>query len=214
MDNKKIGASIYSGLSEVILTHPIDYLKTIKQTGKSNKIFWNNPYRGVGSRLVGVIPIRMVFWNVLGECRNRNFNPIKTGIIVASTQTLLDYPFEQIKIQRMINQTNFRNAFVGPTIIPGFLATISRNIGFAIILNYAISKNDVSPIMSGMGGFFGALLTHPLDTLKTHFQHSRKFSLPNIKPIEYFNGCTYRCSISLISMGVGWTLFNHYGLKN
>ena len=68
--------------------------------------------------------------------------------------------------------------------------------------------------MSGMGGFAGALLTHPLDTLKTHFQYSRSFSLPNIRPIEYFNGCTYRCSISLISMGIGWTVYSYLGLKN
>lgn len=211
MDNINIKASIYSGLSEVILTHPIDYLKTIKQSRKSNKLFWKNPYCGVSSRFVGLIPTRIVFWNILGYCQNKNLNPIKTGIIVASSQTLLDYPFEQIKIQRMINQTSVRKAFVGPTIIPGFSATLSRNIGFAIILNYAISLNDKSPIYSGIGGFLGALVTHPLDTLKTHFQHNKKFSLPKIKPIEYFNGCTYRCSISLISMGVGWSIFNHFG---
>ena len=214
MDNKRVYASILSGLTEVSLTHPIDYMKTIKQSNRGVKDFWRNPYKGVGSRLTGVIPIRMVFWNVLGECRARKYSSFKTGVIVASFQTLLDYPFEQIKIQKMINNSSWRNAFYGPTIIPGFMANLGRNIGFAVVLNYAISQNDVSPIMSGMGGFAGALLTHPLDTLKTHYQHSKTFSLPNIRPIEYFNGCTYRCSISLISMGVGWTVFSYLGLKN
>ena len=214
MSNINIKASVYSGIAEVILTHPIDYLKTIKQSKKSNKLFWKNPYCGVSSRFTGLIPTRVVFWNILGYCKNKDFNPIKTGIIVASCQTLLDYPFEQIKIQRMINHTNVKNAFVGHTIIPGFSATLSRNIGFAIILNYAISLNDTSPIYSGIGGFMGALVTHPLDTLKTHFQYNKTFNFPKIKPIEYFNGCTYRCSISLISMGIGWSIFNYFGYNN
>ena len=64
--NKKIQASIISGIAEVTTTYPIDYLKTIRQANKPLDIFWSNPYRGSIPRIMGLIPMRIVFWNSLG----------------------------------------------------------------------------------------------------------------------------------------------------
>lgn len=206
--NKRIKASVISGVAEVVATHPIDYWKTVVQSNKSKSLFKQNPYRGVGVRLLGVIPLRVTFWNTLNYCREKNFDSVKTGTIVASVQTLLDYPLEQAKIQRMINNSSVRNAFVGKTVFPGFLATLGRNIGFAIVLNKSISQDPDSIYWSAFGGFAGALVTHPLDTLKTHFQHNRELTFPRYSLKQYFGGWHYRCSISLIAMGIGWKVFN------
>ena len=206
--NRRIKASLLSGVAEVVTTYPIDYWKTVVQSNKSKELFKRNPYRGVNVRLIGVIPLRITFWNTLNYCRERKFNSIETGTIVASVQTLLDYPLEQAKIQRMINNYSFKKAFIGETVIPGFMATLGRNIGFAIILNQSISQNPDSLYWSAFGGFTGALLTHPLDTLKTHFQHNRELTFPKYTVKEYFRGWHYRCSISLIAMGIGWKVFN------
>ena len=61
--NTKIKASIVSGIAEVATTYPIDYLKTIRQANRSYDTFWSNPYRGSLPRILGIIPMRMVFWN-------------------------------------------------------------------------------------------------------------------------------------------------------
>ena len=49
--NKRIKASVISGVAEVLATHPIDYWKTVVQSNKSKTLFKQNPYRGVGVRL-------------------------------------------------------------------------------------------------------------------------------------------------------------------
>ena len=66
-NNVNIKASVISGISEVILTHPIDYTKTVVQN-KSNPLFKElikDSYKGLSSRLFGIVPMRMLFWNSL-----------------------------------------------------------------------------------------------------------------------------------------------------
>ena len=147
-----------------------------------------------------MVPLRVTFWNTSKLLQRKKYDSIKTGTIVASVQTLLDYPLEQIKIQRMINNSSVKKAFIGKTVFPGFLATLTRNIGFAIILNKSISQDPDSIYWSAIGGFTGALVTHPIDSLKTHFQHNRELTFPNYSLKECFKGWHYRCSISLIAI--------------
>ena len=62
-----IKASIISGICEVILTHPIDYVKTIVQN-KSKLQFKDlikGSYKGLSSRLIGIVHMRILFWNSL-----------------------------------------------------------------------------------------------------------------------------------------------------
>ena len=99
--DKKIRASIISGIAEVSTTYPIDYLKTIRQANKPLDIFWSNPYRGSISRLTGIIPMRIVFWNSLYYCHTKEYSNLKTSMITSFSQTIIDYPTEQIKIQNM-----------------------------------------------------------------------------------------------------------------
>jgi len=208
----KLGASVASGIGELIITYPIDYLKTIRQSEKPLGIFYSNPYRGVSSRFFGLVPMRIIFWNSLYHCNNEGYSNLKTAAITSSIQTLLDYPIEQIKIQKMIhNNRPIRECFKINTVIPGFTATITRNFGFLYILNAIISSNEnkENKILYGAaGGLCGSLATHPVDTLKTHFQHNETYSFPKFTIRQYFNGAIYRGSISLISIGIGWGVYN------
>ena len=212
--DSKINASIISGITEVVVTHPIDYIKTIKQSNTSIYVFKKNPYKGVGGRLLGVIPMRILFWNSLDYCHNNNFSSMKTAIAVSTTQTFLDYPIEQIKIQKMLYNTPVQRCFIPKTLLPGFSVNLARNFGFAYIMNVCIihkNKNDGNDFIYGaMGGLCGAFITHPLDTLKTYYQHVDTYKLPKYSMRDYFKGCTYRCSISLIAMSIGWTIFSKF----
>ena len=58
-----VKTSLMSGLIEVVATHPLDYTKTILQNNnklKSSDIieYLKTPYKGVSSRIFGVVPMR------------------------------------------------------------------------------------------------------------------------------------------------------------
>jgi hypothetical protein len=203
----KIQASIISGMAEVFTTYPIDYLKTIRQSNKPMDLFWTNPYRGSMVRLVGLVPMRMIFWNSIYYCNDKGYSNFKTSIMASSLQTILDYPIEQIKIQKMIHNRPLCDCIKIKTLLPGFTTTLTRNFGFLYIMNYCITMEPDNKYNSAIGGLLGSLLTHPLDTLKTHYQHNTTATFPNFTIRQYFNGGLYRCSINLISMGVGWNIY-------
>lgn len=74
IDKQKYIAGGLSGIIEVIITHPLDYIKTKEheyvQKGITNKDFYNNIikknpinlYQGITPRLIGILPMRCVFW--------------------------------------------------------------------------------------------------------------------------------------------------------
>lgn len=79
MDRNKYIAGGLSGIVEVLITHPLDYIKIKKQEYIQNKIPINNFYKtiyngniwnfytGIISRLIGIVPMRVVFWGVQGK---------------------------------------------------------------------------------------------------------------------------------------------------
>lgn len=216
----RIKSSVISGIIEVFTTHPLDYAKTLIQNKNKNITldqFLKNPYKGVSSRLIGVIPMRVLFWNSITYFKENGYNPISSGILTASIQTIVDYPIEQIKIQKMINNSSVKNAFINSNIYKGFSITLCRNIGFAVILNKVIDKKDGSYYHGAIGGFAGAVLTHPLDSLKTWYQSNNNNYPTHWTYKDYYKGWYFRAGISLISMNVGWlvysTLQNYYKQK-
>jgi hypothetical protein len=191
-------ASIISSFIELGITHPIDYLKTLKQNNTKNplSVLKQNPYVGIKSKLYGNIPMRLIFWNSIEYGKNNNLSKIETSLLGATLQTVVDYPIEIYKINKM-NKNSLNKLF-----LPSFGFHYLRNIGFTLTFI------SLSPINPGLAGITGALITQPFDSLKTYYQ-SGNIKYPtnwNIK--DYFRGGLYRCSISFISMGIGNYIFN------
>ena len=209
--NTKIKASVISGITEVCATYPIDFLKVIRQSNKPLSLLWSNPYRGVSARFVGVIPMRVIFWNSLHYCNQNKFSLVKTAFLTSSLQTLADYPVEQISVRKMLYKAPLKECFKLQTIIPGFSVTLARNFGFAYIVNCCITKQtDYDFVYGAGGGLLGALLTHPLDSLKTHYHYKNTYKFPKFTLKQYFRGCSHRCLRCLIAMSVGWGVFNYF----
>ena len=71
---EKYYAGAISGIIEVVLTHPLDFIKTKRQEYIQNNLNMNNFYKkvyggnisnlysGIFSRLIGIIPMRLSFW--------------------------------------------------------------------------------------------------------------------------------------------------------
>tara|TARA_Y100001960_G_C14564641_1_gene772625 strand:+ start:52 stop:840 length:789 start_codon:yes stop_codon:yes gene_type:complete len=207
LDNKKYISGGLSGIIEVICTHPLDYIKTKKQEyvqrNLSNGSFYKqlikegkfNLYRGVIPRILGVMPMRFVFWGVqdnsyhyLHNKYNRIDNNYQKGVnnlskfqcgvlagcIGGSCQTIIDNPIEILKIKMMTNQKFKMKELIQNR---GFSATLCRNVGFAIcISSLCFGKERRSDLhnfgYSALGGLMGSVLTQPLDYVKTQQQRS------------------------------------------
>lgn len=213
----RIKASVISGVIEVGATHPIDYVKTILQKNEKRvnineiKSYLRTPYKGVGSRLIGVVPMRILFWNSLDYFKSMGYNPISAGFYTSIIQTSIDYPIEQIKTQQMIKNTkkniNLFNHFKDIKILPSIFSHLGRNAGFAVIMNQIIQKKPESLYYGAIGGFLASLITHPFDSLKTWYMTGNNH-YPNHWGIkDYMRGWHYRCGISLISMNIGWIIY-------
>ena len=205
-----IKASVISALTEVVTTHPIDYAKTIIQNNKN--INYRNvlktPYKGLSSRLVGIVPMRILFWNSLDYFHNKGFNPYSSAILTSIVQTSVDYPIEQAKTQKMLNNRSFTKSFNNIRIIPALSTHLLRNMFFAVAVNSIINKDKNSYYYGAIGGFIGSVITHPLDSLKTWYQ-SGNYNYPkHWKFKNYMTGWNYRCGVSLISMNIGWVVYH------
>lgn len=198
MHTATIAASI-SALAEVACTHPIDSLKTRMQTGHSltRPVSW--VYKGVGYRLCGVIPMRIVFWQTMDISRPYLSSPILAGAVAGVCQSIIDVPIECGKILKMTGGTvTFENLFNG-----AFFNTM-RNAGFAAGV---CAGREWGGGWQGaaIGAVVGSIITHPLDTLKSRSQgmveHSKCRSL--------WNGVYARALLSCSTMGVGALVYDY-----
>lgn len=197
-------ASGAASLIEVITTHPLDYAKTLQQNNNfSWKTFTRNPYCGLYSRILGILPLRIIYWNSINYFSERNCNPILTGTYTAFLQTLVDYPIEQIKINQMLNKKVIFNPM-------GYISLLSRNTIFAVGFTISINSIENKNYSGAIGGLVGSLLSHPIDSLKTYYQAGNKSFPKNWKLNNFMKGWYLRCGVSLIGMNVGYISYNYF----
>ena len=156
--------------------------------------------------------MRILFWNSLDFFNNKGLSHLHSAVATSIIQTTVDYPIEQIKTKKMLTSVAIIDSFKG-TNIPFAIGThLIRNMGFAICLNKFIQFDKDSLYYGAMGGFFGSLITHPFDSLKTWYQSGNKDYPKHWSIKNYMSGWQYRCTISLIGMNIGWVVFHR--LKN
>lgn len=199
---KKYIAGGLSGIVEVAFTYPLDYLKVKKQEHVQNNIKTNffttlkneknlNLYRGVGSRLLGVAPIRFTFWGVQNSSssfltNNQTYKSITknysiqneklvrgtiSGILGGFCQTLIDNPVENYKIQKIVNcaKPNLKDIIINNY---GFVPNLYRNIGFASAISVIAIQNNTNDdftnfALASTSAVIGTLITQPFDYVKT-----------------------------------------------
>jgi hypothetical protein len=215
--------AIISSIFEVCATQPFDVIKTHYQT--NTKVIFNlkNLYSGFIPRAIGNIPSRTIFLFSQDFFKNyySNLSTIKKNIMVPISagfcQTLVDTPFEILKINKIMNIKYKDNN----NLYKGFIPHLSRNIIFLIsVYNFReYSKNKTENIIihslyGGIGGVIGAYLSHPLDTIKTKIQSSTCKINNKMTIKEYFKGCHIRAGMSMINMVVSLTVFEMFKILN
>lgn len=233
-----------SGFVEVTSTHPIDLVKTKMQQSSKTKDLGNpmkymktiyseggitSLYKGYLPRMLGVVPMRLLFWSTQETVNNYSKEFINndetryifSGLLAGSVQTLIDVPVENLKVRSITSDVSLMNRT--NNLFAGFYPNLLRNIGFAISLNCFIHLgNDHNSkvedfFRASMGALIGAIVTQPLDYIKTQLQmvkpkykNSRDVFVKTMKisPIHFYTGTFPRAFMSFLNMGIGWCVFS------
>jgi hypothetical protein len=216
-------ASSLSGIIEVIVSHPLDRIKTqmqinaldklnlnlnsnqsnLKQNLRPNtisiikNIYHDNKikgfYSGILPRLIGIIPMRLMYWSSMTLCSNyiihnkthldTKFNKymhssisnitinLIPGLITGIAQSIIDNPIEVMKIKLMTKT----NAIKINNLYQGFGYLLGRNILFAMPVAYLVKTyGKENPFLAGaFGGLIGSIISHPFDVIKTERQRHK-----------------------------------------
>jgi solute carrier family 25 carnitine/acylcarnitine transporter 20/29 len=183
-DNYYIKGCI-SGMSGIILSHPVDSIKTHFQTSSNTKFnpTFKNLYRGISSPLIGVGIEKAIVFGTYNYCKNNNINIPLSGAISGLTASIIVSPYERIKIMKQTNQNINIKQYLNPNFMfKGLSATFTREVpGFAIYfstyegLKNHFYKNKEIPIISsfifgGMSGTMAWIFIYPQDRIKTIIQ--------------------------------------------
>jgi hypothetical protein len=244
-----------SGVVEVTLTHWLDVLKTrwqaeakiapkdpnapkLSTAERIMKIYRNEGfrgfYRGYVSRVLGIGPMRATYWGVMDHTTHI-LEPVKqlnqwqrlvvAGLVAGAAQSIVDVPIEVVKTQFITGNKNISAVLTESLKFRGFKATISRNMGFAAVINFGLNYKRTENttyfqtyIRSIISGFFAAFLTQPLDFVKTkHQQVGGDPSVPIWKVMRdavrehglflLWTGGHWRIALSMCTMSVGASVF-------
>lgn len=198
LDNYYIKGCI-AGMSGIILSHPVDSIKTYYQTetkfiNKKFEFTIKNLYRGITSPLIGVGIEKAIVFGTYNYCINNNniIIPI-SGAISGLTASLIVTPYERIKILKQTKQQIKLNQYFNPYFMyKGLSATFTREVpGFAIyfstyegLKSYFYKNKDISILSSfvfgGMSGTMAWIFIYPQDRIKTIIQSNNQANISSI----------------------------------
>ena len=164
-----------SGIVEACTTHPLDRIKTEMQRltlvhadsslpAGVRSIYaggLTNFYAGLVPRLIGIIPMRLVYWGTLNSMNHattgmeKHIQYLAPGLVAGFAQTLIDNPIEVFKVKLMTGATNVKLN----TLYNGFAPCLVRNIIFALGVGISTKTyGKENPFLSAaVGGFLGSL---------------------------------------------------------
>jgi hypothetical protein len=237
-----------SGIIEASTTHPLDRIKTemqrltlVKAPSSSlpsavTSIYSSGGipsfYAGLLPRLIGIVPMRLVYWGTLNTMNRLTVGKDKViqflvpGIVAGFAQTCIDNPIEVFKIKLMTGASNIPLG----TLYNGFVPCLCRNIMFAITVGISTKTyGKEHPFFAGaVGGFLGSFISQPFDVVKTELQRhrnsekvsselaKRKSTFHIMKDVyisggikKLWSGVSMRCTLGFANMGIGFLALSH-----
>ena len=157
MDYIPFHAYLISSITEVVITQPIDVIKTLKQNGIAPIYKFKNLYAGVTPRLYGNIPSLTMFLFSQSYLDSKMdmqkpYNKLFLPLIAGFTQTLIDNPIEVIKINQIMGIKDF--AFS-----KGFVPHYFKNVILigSVYHSRKYAENNLHSDYSNFNGIIGAI---------------------------------------------------------
>ncbi len=182
------------GLTGVILSHPIDTIKTRIQSGNTikNALNMKKFYSGIKAPIIGIPLEKSIVFGFYEFSKKNGLNNFWSGIIGGLMSTIIVTPVEYFKINyQNKNNINIYKDIKIKNIYKGFIPTIFRETpGFGIYFssynylnnNYNVNKSYLNNfIFGGMSGLFAWIFIYPSDLIKTIKQN--KLNTKNLKEI-------------------------------
>lgn len=192
---KNFQYGLISGISAIIVSHPIDTIKTNIQ--KNNKIKYNLKYlyNGLFPPLIGVGIEKSLVFGIYETTKPYTNSDIISGGLSGFIASFVVTPFERIKIILQTNQfsqLNMKKSFNFKFLFQGLSSTFYRETpGFAIyfsVYNYLKKNEDIGMIKSftygAIAGTVSWIFIYPQDLIKTYTQSN---TTRNIGFIQGFN---------------------------
>ena len=195
-----------SGITGVLLSHPIDTIKTHIQSGKGNfsNFTIRSLYRGIAAPLMGVGIEKAIVFGTYNYVFSNTANIPLSGAVAGFAAAVIVSPYERIKIQKQqgipFRFTNITSLF------NGLSATFTREVpGFAIyfsvfdLLKKTTLNNTkrtdlphhLSFLYGGISGLSAWVFIYPQDKIKTIMQScsgNTTYSFRNIIKDLYYEG--------------------------
>jgi solute carrier family 25 carnitine/acylcarnitine transporter 20/29 len=213
-----------SGMCGILISHPIDTIKTHIQSGKSLNQFSftiRNLYKGINAPLIGVgFEKAIVFGTYNFLNKNMNLPIYLAGAGSGLAASLIVTPYERIKILKQNNSTlTYKNYIDFKFLFQGLSATFTREVpGFAIyfsVYEYLKYRNHTrynqsidyvsSFVYGGVSGTVAWIFIYPQDRVKTLLQSENYGFRPSIKSIIhkiYSNG-----GLKMFYKGFSWAVY-------
>ncbi len=182
------------GLFGVIISHPIDTIKTrvqINSLNIKNAIKMGNYYSGIKPPLLGIPLEKSIVFGFYNLSKKNGLNNFWSGIIGGFMSTLIVTPIEYFKINMQNKNNIYLKNIKLKNIYKGFIPTVCRETpGFGIYFTtYNYLNNNYNYDNSyfknfcfgGLSGLFAWIFIYPSDLVKTKLQDNN--NKQNIKEI-------------------------------
>ena len=186
------------GMFGILISHPLDTVKTHIQTGNMLSTFKpniRNFYRGLTVPLIGVgIEKAIVFGTYNYMHKKTDCIPL-SGAFAGLTASLIVSPYERLKILKQNSQLFTYKEILNPKFIfKGLSATFTREVpGFAIYFtvyeslkkcNFTNHNKEITGLASfiygGISGLSAWIFIYPQDKIKTIIQSNSNFNINNL----------------------------------
>lgn len=161
------------GFSQTIIGHPLDTLKTIKQSKKSvNFINLKDVrilLRGINYPLIINTSYNSTVFFVFEKMKKEKFNDIESGLFSGLISGVILSPFEYFKVNKQLNKKiNIYDSFRGSK-----LTMLRESVATSIYFTsyFELERQNVPIFLSGgISGMLCWYFTYPIDTIKTNYQ--------------------------------------------
>lgn len=182
---KNFQFGLISGLNAIIVSHPIDTIKTNIQESKKINYNFKNLYKGLLAPLIGVGLEKTIVFGIFETTKPYTNSDVISGGLSGMLASLIVTPFERIKILYQTNQGNWnllKKNFNTKFMFQGLSATFYRETpGFAIYFSvYNYLKNNIATnrqislyesfCFGAISGSVSWVFIYPQDRIKTHIQ--------------------------------------------